>query len=103
VGPCAEPRVDGSEYCLRHGPKEPRFYGKPRLKRQSGDAEIVCPHCQVRGQVVTKRVKVKRGVSGGKATGAVLTGGLSILATGLSRKEAVTRATCGNCNTTWTF
>jgi len=46
-------------------------------------------------------VKVKRGISGGKATGAVLTAGFSILATGLSRKEAATQATCNNCRVTW--
>jgi hypothetical protein len=68
-----------------------------------GDAEIVCPQCEVKGRVTTELVKVKRGISGGKATGAVLTGGLSVLATGLSRKQAVTRATCGNCHTTWTI
>ncbi|MCW2539653.1 MAG: hypothetical protein JWN95_1378 [Frankiales bacterium] len=70
---------------------------------KSGDAQILCPHCQTRGRVVTKRVKVKRGISGGKATGAVLTVGLSVLATGLSRKEAATIATCGNCRVTWTI
>jgi hypothetical protein len=48
-------------------------------------------------------VKVKRGISGGKATGAVLTGGVSMLATGLSRKEAATKATCGNCGSRWVF
>ncbi|MDO8307003.1 MAG: hypothetical protein Q7V58_01430 [Actinomycetota bacterium] len=51
----------------------------------------------------TKSVKAKKGVSGGKATGAVLTGGISILATGLSRKEKVTEAHCSNCRTTWVF
>jgi len=63
---------------------------------------IVCPHCQTRGQVRTQRKRVKRGVSGGKATGALLTGGLSLLGTGLSRKETVTEMRCGNCHTTWT-
>jgi len=33
--------------------------------------------------------------------GAVLTGGLSLLATGLSRKERVTEAQCGNCRVKW--
>jgi hypothetical protein len=48
-------------------------------------------------------VKLKKGISGGKATGAVLTAGFSILATGLSRKESATQATCGNCRMSWTF
>jgi hypothetical protein len=43
----------------------------------------------------------EEGVSGGKATGAVLTGGVSMLATGLSRKEGTTEMSCGNCGTRW--
>jgi hypothetical protein len=63
--------------------------------------QIVCPHCQVAGHVRATQTKVKKGVSGGKATGALLTGGLSMLATGLSRKETVTQMHCTNCNVTW--
>lgn len=64
---------------------------------------MVCPHCQTPGQVATKQVKVKTGISGGKATGAVLTGGVSLLATGLSRKAKVTHASCSNCGASWTI
>lgn len=64
---------------------------------------MICPHCQTRGRVRTASVKLKRGISGGKATAAVLTGGVSILATGLSRKEATTRAHCDKCSSTWHF
>jgi len=64
---------------------------------------IICPHCQKRGGVITKPSKKKRGISGGKATGALLTGGLSMLATGLSRKEKVTEARCKNCGAEWLF
>jgi hypothetical protein len=46
---------------------------------------------------------LKKGISGGKATGALLTGGVSILASGLSRKEKVTEARCANCRQTWHF
>ena len=67
------------------------------------NVHILCPHCQARGQVRTKQVKQKVGISGAKATGALLTGGLSILATGLSRKQQVTVATCGSCSSTWQF
>ena len=66
-----------------------------------GAGRIVCPHCQVQGRVTTKAVKVKKGVSGGKATAALLTGGWSLLATGLARKESVTEAHCGSCGMTW--
>lgn len=64
---------------------------------------MICPHCQTRGRVRTTNVKLKKGISGGKATAAVLTGGVSILATGLSRKEATTRAHCDKCSSTWNF
>lgn len=64
---------------------------------------MVCPHCQTKGQIRTQESKVKRGVSGGKATAAVLTAGVSILGTGLSRKVKVTEATCGHCGVTWTI
>lgn len=71
--------------------------------KDAGSAQIVCPHCQVRGQVQTKPVTIKHGISGGKATAAVLTGGYSLLATGLSRKGTATQATCSNCRVTWTI
>lgn len=62
---------------------------------------IVCPHCGTRGRVKTKQVKVKQGVSGGKATAAVLTLGVSMLATGLSRKQKMTECTCKQCGMKW--
>jgi len=64
---------------------------------------MTCPHCNAQGEIRTKQVKLKRGLSGGKATAAVITGGLSVLATGLSRKEGSTQAHCGSCGNTWTF
>ena len=70
-------------------------------RRQS--AALVCPHCQSEGTVRTKQVMQKRGISGGKATAAVLTGGVSLLATGLSRKETCTEAHCSRCGSTWRF
>jgi hypothetical protein len=75
-----------------------------RIKRLSelNDAYI-CPHCQTKGCVRTKSITKKMGISGAKATGALFTGGLSLLATGLSRKEGMTQAHCCNCNCTWDF
>lgn len=64
---------------------------------------MICPHCGVRGKVRTKVIDKKSGISGGKATAAVLTGGVSLVATGLSRKDRVTRAFCGNCKNEWDF
>jgi len=67
------------------------------------NAAMVCPHCNTRGNIRTKGIVNKKGVSGGKATAAVLTGGVSLLAVGLSRKEKGTQAYCGNCRNTWVF
>ena len=66
-------------------------------------AAIICPHCQSRGTVSTREVKEKKGISGGKATAALLTGGVSLCAVGLSRKEKVTEARCSSCGLTWHF
>jgi hypothetical protein len=73
------------------------------LQQGPVNAQMICPHCQSRGTVRTKRITQKKGISGGKATAAVLTAGVSILATGLSRKEAGTEAHCENCSSTWYF
>ena len=79
------------------------YGGRPVSPPVTYAAKVVCPHCHVTGHVTTRQLKVKKGVSGGKATGAILTGGFSLLATGLSRKVTVTEARCGNCGVTWTF
>jgi hypothetical protein len=67
------------------------------------NSELICPHCQAKGMVHTKHVEIKKGISGAKATGAILTAGVSLLATGLSRKEGQTQAHCENCSSTWIF
>ena len=71
--------------------------------KTSSAVGMVCPHCQSRGSVTTKIVKRKKGVSGAKATGALLTLGWSLLVTGLSRKEEETEAHCTACGATWHF
>ena len=65
--------------------------------------EMICPHCQKRGDVRTKAVSVKKGIDGTKAAAALLTGGLSLGLSGLSRRENLTEAHCDNCGSTWTF
>jgi hypothetical protein len=67
------------------------------------NAAMVCPHCHARGTIRTMAVKRKKGISGGKATAALMTGGLSMMAVGLSRKEELTRARCDNCGNAWDF
>lgn len=67
------------------------------------NTQMICPHCQRKGCVRTKRVLAFKGISGGKLTAALLTCGLSLLFFGLSKKEEVTKATCDNCKMTWQF
>lgn len=64
---------------------------------------MICPHCQQKGAVRAKPVERARGISGGKAIGALLTGGVSLVATGISRHEKQTQAHCDNCGSTWDF
>lgn len=82
-----------------------RFLENERLTGQHGplNPAMICPHCGAKGYVRTKIVDRKKGISGGKATAAVLTGGVSLVATGLSRKEKATIARCGSCSNTWSF
>jgi hypothetical protein len=78
----------------------------PFLKGEGQDSpgsQIICPHCGVRARVTTSMSRHKTGLSGGKVAGAVLTGGASMLATGLSRKEWKTDGNCGNCGSSWSF
>lgn len=70
-------------------------------RREGASHNMICPHCQEKGTVSLRPVRVKRGISGGKATGAVFTAGLSLLATGLSRKERHLAAHCSNCGVDW--
>jgi len=76
---------------------------KREAEKRSKDRNIICPHCQTKGSVTTRSVKKKAGISGGKATAALLTAGISLLGTGLSRKDKVTEAHCSNCGATWYF
>jgi hypothetical protein len=64
---------------------------------------MICPHCEAKGQVRTKTVIRKKGVSGSKVTAAIFTGGFSLLFTGLSQEHNQTQAHCSLCNNTWEF
>lgn len=96
---CGKPKSTG-HYWATNG------YATCRAKAQrataaSQQAKLVCPHCQTAGGVTKREVTQKKGISGGKATGAVLTGGASVLATGLSRKEGASLLSCSNCGMEW--
>ena len=62
---------------------------------------VVCPHCHERGEVSVRLEDRKSGISGGKATAAILTLGLSLLVAGLSEKVEFQHAWCGNCLVSW--
>ena len=76
---------------------------KEQLEHGPINEHMMCPHCNTKGNVRTKPITQKKGVSGGKATAALLTGGISMLATGLSRKEKNTKAYCRLCKNEWFF
>ena len=64
---------------------------------------IVCPHCKTKGKTFTRSIEATKGISGGKAVAGLLTGGLSILAVGISRHESQTECRCGQCGSIWHF
>lgn len=76
-------------------------YEKRNAEANTNAHNLVCPHCGAAGTVAIRLASRKRGISGGKATGAVVTGGLSLFLTGLSRREGVRELTCSNCGMTW--
>jgi hypothetical protein len=79
-------------------------WGAPTSQPQAPASKLnpvmVCPHCQNKG-VLTEKVMRKKGVSGAKATAGLLTGGISLLAVGLSREEQETRCECPKCHMIW--
>ena len=64
-------------------------------------SKIVCPYCNALGCVGLKKVERKSGLHGGKATVGLFTGGLSLLATGLSRKMPSLEYKCYSCGAKW--
>jgi hypothetical protein len=71
------------------------------LRYGSINPNMICPHCLTKASVRTNIGTKKVGISGGKAAAGLLTGGVSVLATGLSRKERVTKAHCDVCKVDW--
>jgi uncharacterized Zn finger protein len=67
------------------------------------NSALVCPHCQTKGKVHARVLKRKRGISGAKVMWGLMTGGRSLMVTGLSRKERLTQAHCDHCGSTWEF
>lgn len=95
--------VDSMDEAERNGYFLEEKNNKDRYLHGDINNVMICPHCQQVGHIRTKEVIQKKGVSGGKATAAVLTGGVSLLLVGLSRKDGATQAYCDNCNNKWFF
>jgi hypothetical protein len=66
---------------------QPKNFLLGRGERNGG---MACPHCYARGFIYTQPKKVKGGTSGGRASGALLPGGIAMLAT-----------FCANCEMVW--
>ncbi len=76
--------------------------GPPKgIQPKPANPHMVCKFCNSRGTVKVRDVRRKQGISGGKATGALFTAGISMLATGLSRKQRMKRLTCSKCGMEW--
>lgn len=71
--------------------------------KQAGAALVTCRFCGTKGNITVTSGQVKTGISGGKATAGILTGGASLLAVGLSRKVSQTQATCNTCKSSWVY
>ena len=73
------------------------YYFFQRKPKPDGSEMIICQYCQRRGGISLRKVKRKKGISGGKATAAILTLGWSLLATGLAKKVDQTEVHCSYC------
>lgn len=63
---------------------------------------VLCPFCRTNPPNVTSKVVTVKGrISPGKLSGALLTGGTSLLATGLAHKENRRVYTCLHCEKRW--
>jgi len=97
--PAPPPEADVWSVMYRNENKD---YPTPPMPNRAAEV-LVCPHCQTKGFVTTRRETVKQGISGGKATAAILTSGLSLFATGLAKMTPVTKAFCSHCASSWEF
>lgn len=93
--------TDDKNILLRAADSLSEFSNNTAVAGMKHNSQLVCPLCMKSGNVYTKLVKRKKGLSGGKATAAILTGGISMLGTGLSRKEKQTECYCKNCRSTF--
>lgn len=64
-------------------------------------AQIMCPHCQVRGQVTKRFERRAKRKTATRVLGATATLGASLPLAGVSKKGTVQVMSCGNCGMTW--
>ena len=74
------------------------FFGGPPDRT---NPQLVCPHCQTRGQVSVWTERRAKRKTATRITGAVLTAGGSLPATGVSKKGTVQVMHCAHCDMTW--
>jgi hypothetical protein len=90
----------------------------PGLKSPVQRPEMICPHCQAKGQITTKTVKRKAGLDGGKVVGFLIGLAASFIFLGVTvailwiclgvfasftLKKKATEANCQNCKAVWSF
>lgn len=83
---------------LRYGARLPPLGTSPRLRLGHGMAlGYTCPFCSLQGGVYFMESSSKKGFSTSKATSALLTGGVSLLFTGLAKTEVEQSFICEEC------
>jgi uncharacterized membrane protein YvbJ len=105
---CGVELVEGTKFCSGCGfktdvamPASVAVAQETAVQSPRQFGLIECPYCHSSGTVVVQQVKKKKGVSTGKATAALLTGGISLIGTGLAKKAMVSQLTCAACGMTW--
>jgi len=99
---CGKELDDGVVFCSGCGAKAgdvPEAVQAIAVPVQTGRAN--CQYCNGIGTVVVQQVKRKKGVSPGKIAGAVVTGGISLVGTGVAKKVWMNQLTCTACQMKW--
>jgi hypothetical protein len=83
---------------LRYGARLPPLGTPPKLRLGHGMAlGYACPFCSLQGGVYCMESSSKKGFSTSKATSALLTGGVSLLFTGLAKVAVEQNFLCEEC------
>jgi len=93
----------GSDETSKGKTKGTYFTGGDFFLYGEVNRNLACPYCQTKGMILVKPMKIKSGISGAKAGGGLMTGGISLLITGISSKKSANQAHCKKCSTTWNF